>query len=381
MSFKYKKVESKSDIKRFHNLPFRIYADYPNWRPALRGEVENIFDKNKNPFFNHGECERFLVYDDNRLVARFALMIDHRNDKLFNPQMGGIGFLEMEDNKYLAKAIIRFASEWHRSRGYYAMRGPINFGENENFWGLLVENYDDPPVYGMYYHPPYYKDLLEETGAEKFDDHFSYTRDLYDPFSDKMQRIAERLNSRETIQVRPLDMKNIYRDGEYIRQIYNQAWSNQEISEREDEFTEISTETVHAMIDNLKRIILPQSSFLTFVNGEPASFIITIPDMNELLGKTRGRIRLWHIPKLILFKKKVTRVRIIVYGTLPKYRRLGLEAQIFVNGIIGIRTRNKSLKRLEGAWVSEKNWLMQRSLEALGCVHHKTHRTYRWIFD
>ncbi len=381
MSFTYRKVESKSDIKRFHNLPFRIYADYPGWRPALRGEVENIFDKKKNPFFNHGECERYLVYNDNRLVARFALMIDHKKDKLFHPRMGGIGFLELENDKYLAKAIIRFASEWHRSRGYYAMRGPINFGENENYWGLLVENYDDPPVYGMYYHPPYYKELLEATGAEKLDDHFSYTRDLYAPFSEKLQKISDRLNNRDTIVCRPLDMKHIYRDGEYIRQIYNQAWSNQEISEREDEFTELTSETVNTMIDNLKRIILPDSSFITFVNDKPASFIITIPDMNELLGKTKGRIRLWHIPKLLLFKKKVTRVRIIVYGTLPKYRRLGLEAQTFVNGIIGIRTRNKSLKRLEGAWVSEKNWLMQRSLEALGCVHHKTHRTYRWIFD
>lgn len=381
MAFTYKKVETKSDINQFHKLPFRIYADYPCWRPGLRGEIENIFDKNKNSFFEHGECERFLVYDDDRLVARFAVMIDHKKDKLYHPKMGGIGFIEMEDNKYLAGAIIRFASEWHRSRGYYSMLGPINFGENENFWGLLIENYDDPPVYGMYYHPPYYRNLLESTGAEKWDDHFSYTRPFYTPFFEKMQRIADRLNEKDSIVCRPLDLKNLYRDGEYIRQIYNQSWSNQEISEREDEFTELTPETVHRMIDNLKNILLPESSYISFVNGEPASFIITIPDMNELLVKTGGRIRFWHIPKLMFFKKKVTRVRIIVYGTLPKYRRMGLEAQTFVNGIIGIREANKSLKNLEGAWVSEKNWLMQRSLEALGCVHHKTHRTYRWIFD
>lgn len=347
----------------------------------MRGEVEAIFDKSKNPFFDHGECERFLVYDYENVVARFALMIDHKKDKLFNPKMGGIGFLEMQNDLNLFRSILNYAAEWHRSRGYYSMLGPINFGENENFWGLLVENYDDPPVYGMYYHPPYYRELIEKTNAQKFDDHYSYKRSLYDPFSEKMQRIADRLNNRDSIVCRPLDLNNLYRDGDYIREIYNKAWSNQEIAEREDEFTELTKETVKRVVDNLKKIILPNSSFLAFVNGKPASFIVTIPDMNEFLVKTGGRIRFWHIPMLLQFKKKVTRIRIIAYGTSPEYRRLGLEAFVFVNGIKNVRSANKSLKYLEGAWVSEKNWLMQRSLETLGCVHYKTHRTYRWTFD
>jgi hypothetical protein len=380
MAFDFIKVTQSNDIKNFHELPFRIYAGNKYWRPTLRSEVENIFNPAKNIFFEQGECERYLVYDGKDVVARFAMMNNREKDILYDPKMGGIGFIEMENDQNLTNAIIDFAKDWHLKRGYHAMRGPINFGENDTYWGLLVENYEDPPVYGMFYHHPYYKKLIETTGAEKFEDHYSFDRDLYAPFPDKIERISERLLERDYVQFRELNKKNLMKDAEYIRQIYNQAWRDQDIAEREGEFTELSVETVQKMAKDLKPVLLDGSSYLTFVNGEPASFIVTLADINELLVNTHGRIRLWHIPKLLRFKKTVTRIRIIAYGTVPKFRKLGLEALVFYKGVQGVRDNNPSLKRLEGAWISEKNWLMQRSVEALGCSHHKTHRTYQWLF-
>jgi len=380
MPFQIKKVTTSSDIKEFHQLPFRIYSNNKYWRPNLREEIEDIFNQSENVFFEHGECERYIVFKEGEVVGRFAVMNDQQKDKLYDPKMGGIGFIEMENDQLLANGIINFAKDWHRKRGYHAMRGPINFGENDNYWGLLVENYENPPVYGMFYHLPYYKTLLEATGAEKFEDHYSFDRDMYAPFPDKIKRISERLLQRDYIEFRELDKKNLMRDAAYIRQIYNRSWSNQDISEREGEFTELSEDTVRKMAKDLKPVLLPGSSFLTFVHGEPASFIVTLPDLSELLAETKGRIRFWHIFKLLHFKKKVTRIRIIAYGTVPKYRKLGLEALVFYRGVIGVRENNTTVKRMEGAWISEKNWLMQRSVEALGCVHHKTHRTYRWFF-
>src|SRR5690625_5507354 len=76
----------------------------------------------------------------------------------------------MRNDQGVADEIIRFSGEWHKKRGYRAFRGPVNFGENMNYWGLLIENFEEPPVYGMYYHPPYYQELLENTDAEKLED-------------------------------------------------------------------------------------------------------------------------------------------------------------------------------------------------------------------
>lgn len=380
MAFNFEPVHSSKQVDAFHELPFKIYQDYPQWSPPFRFEIEKIFDSETNVFFSKGECERFLVKNRDRVVGRFAVMNTPERDKVLEPTMGGFGFIEMEDDPELAQAIINFAKDWHRQRGYSAMRGPINFGENDTYWGLLVENYDEPPIYGMFYHPPYYKKLLEQTGAVKLDDHWSYKRNFDQPIPERMQKITDRIENRSDVDLRAIDMKNIYRDGEYIRTIYNEAWSDQEINEREEEFTELTKDTIHEMVKKLKPVMIPESVLLAFVDGEPASFIVCVPDLNEVSRETGGRLRWWHYPKLLWFKKRAKHLRTLVYGTRPKYRKMGLEALTFTRGIQYTREAAPSLEYLEGAWVSEKNWLMQRSLEALGCFHHKTHRTYKWEF-
>jgi len=381
MAYRFEKIVNKNQVDQFHQFPLEIYRNYPNWIPPFRFEIEQIFDPQKNPFFEEGECERYLMFDGDRLVARFAVMNHKKKDDQFTSKTGGFGFVEIINSQTVANAMIKFIGRWHQERGYEAFRGPINFSENDNYWGLLVENFDEPPIYGMFYHPQYYRDLLEKTGAEKLDDHWSYKRYFSDPLPERLVKITDRIESRDSVELRPIDLNNIEDDAEAIRNIYNEAWSNQDISEREEEFTELTRETVEQMISKLKRIMIPDSVLIASVNGEPASFIVCIPDLNELSDETGGKLKWWHFLKLLFFKKRATRLRTIVFGTLPKYRKMGLEALVFVRGIQMTKKAAPKLKFLEGAWVSEKNWLMQRSLEALGCFHHKTHRTYHWKID
>ena len=378
MAYSFQKVVNKKQADLFYQFPFQIYRDYPQWVPPFRFELENILKKKKNPLFERGECERYLMLDGGEPVGRFAVMNHAERDAVFDPPMGGFGFPEMINDQSAADTMIGFVKEWHLKRGYGAFRGPINFGENINWWGLLVENFEEPPIYGMHYHPPYYRELLEATGAIKIDDHWSYKRDFSDPLPERLVKITDRIESRPGVSIRPFDMNQPERDAEMIRTIYNRAWSEQDIEEREHEFTELTREDVEEMVKQLKHIMIPESVLLAFVNGEPASFIVCVPDLNEVSAETGGKLKLWHLPKLFRFKKRARHLRTTVYGTLPKYRKLGLEALTFVRGIQMTHAAAPTLEYLEGAWVSEKNWLMQRSLEALGCHHHKTHRTYRW---
>lgn len=380
MKFRFEQVEEPGQVDLFHELPFDIYRDYPQWSPPFRFEIENIFDPGSNPFHRRGECERYLVWSGEQVVGRFAVMNTPERDRVHDPTMGGLGFIEMYDEQELADAIVNFARDWHRRRDYGAMRGPVNFGENDTYWGLLVENFEEPPIYGMFYHPPYYRERLENTGAVKLDDHWSYKRSFEKPIPERMARITDRIESRSDVELRPIDKRNIYRDAEYMRQIYNEAWRSQDISEREENFTELTRQTVRNMVDKLKPVMIPESVLLAFVDGEPASFILCVPDLNEISKETGGRLRWWHYPKLLWFKRRCTRLRTLVYGTRPRFRKMGLEALTFTRGIEYTYRAAPTLDYLEGSWVSEKNWLMQRSLEALGCHHHKTHRTYKWEF-
>jgi hypothetical protein len=381
MAYTFQKIENKKQVDLFHQFPFGIYENDPNWIPPFRFEIEKIFNPNENPLFEKGEAERYLMFDDTKLVARFAVMNHSERDTVFETPMGGFGFLEMINDQKVADAVIGFAKKWHGERRYKAFHGPVNFGENMNYWGLLVDNFDEPPIYGMHYHAPYYKELVEKTGAVKLDDHWSYKREFDMPLPERLVRITDRIESRPDVSLRPIDMKNLERDAEYIRQIYNMAWSEQDIEEREHEFTELTKEDVQQMVKQLKPIMIPESVLIAFVGDEPASFIVCVPDLNEISAETKGKLKWWHLPKLLRFKKRAKHLRTTVYGTLPKYRKLGLEALTFVRGIQMTKEAAPTLLHLEGTWVSEKNWLMQRSLEALGCYHHKTHRTYKWVVD
>ncbi len=381
MAYRFQKVESKNQVDQFHDFAFLIYQDYKNWIPPFRFEIEAIFDPQKNPFFEKGECERFLMFDDDTLIARFAVMNHPEKDSVFDPKMGGFGFVEMINDQAVADAMIEFVAKWHQARGYQKFRGPINFGENDNYWGLLVENFDEPPMYGMFYHPPYYKELIENTSAVKLDDHWSYKRRFDEPLPERLVRITDRIENKPGVELRPINLKNLDEDAEAIRSIYNASWSNQDIVDREHEFTELTRETVQQMVGKLKKVMIPESVLIAFVNGEPASFVVCIPDLNEVSAKTKGLMKWWQIPRLLLLKRRATRLRSLVFGTVPKYRKLGLEALTFIRGIQMTKKAVPTLEYFEGVWVSEKNWLMQRSLEALGCKHHKTHRTYTWDID
>ncbi|NBC03415.1 MAG: hypothetical protein GVY20_06885, partial [Bacteroidetes bacterium] len=205
MAYRFQKIDSKKEIDLFHEFPFSIYGEYPNWIPPLRFEVENVFNPEKNSFFDGGICERYLMFEGDELVARFALMNHPEKDAALTPKMGGLGFLEMINDQSVANEVINFARAWHKEYDYSAFRGPINFGQNMNYWGLLVENFEEPPIYGMFYHPPYYKVLLENTGAEKLDDHWSYKRDFSEPIPERVVRITDRIESRPDVTTRPID--------------------------------------------------------------------------------------------------------------------------------------------------------------------------------
>jgi len=380
MSFQIQKIKSAKQVKAFHALPERLYKNHPWYRPPFRFEIENVFDPQKNERFQKGgECERFLICYKDHVVGRFALFIDPEKDERYDPKLGGIGFIEMEDRTGIAGQMIDFAKEWHRKRGYTGFRGPINFGENDTFWGILREGFEDHNVYGMLYHHEYYERLIENTSPEKFDNLFMYQLKMDGALPERLVNITNRLKAKKNVKIRPIDNKNLQRDGELIRQVYNRAFGDQVIEEREEEFIGISEETIRQMIKKLKSVLMPETSPIVFVDGKPASFLVSVPDLHEISAQTNGKLKWWHLPKLIGFKKRAEKFRPLAFGTDPQYRGRGLEALVFIEGFKWTKEYYPNLKVLEGGFVSEKNWIMRRSLEAFGCKIAKKYRVYKWM--
>lgn len=379
MSFRIQKVEHAADIKAFHRLPEKLHGHRPEWRPPFKGEVEAIFDPGKNERFQKGgTCERFLIRYADEVVGRFSLFTDPEKDERYQPKLGGMGLPEFRDIEGVVPAMITFARKWFEDRGYSGFRGPVNFGENDRYWGIQLSGFDQPNVYGMVSHQLYYEKHIEATGAEKFDDVFMYGRKIAEEIPERLIRITDRLMQKEEVEVRAIRKGQLEEDGELIRQIYNRAFSVQVVQEREEEFTGITRETIRSTIRKLKPVLMPETSPIALVNGEPASFLVSVPDLNELSAQTGGTLKWWHYLKILTLKKRVTRIRPLAFGTLPEHRGKGLEALLWRYGIEALREHYPNVKEMEGGFVSEKNWIMRRSLEALGCEVVKKYRVYKW---
>ena len=184
-------VSDKRTIKEFIKVPKIIYKNDDNWICPLDMEIKKIFNPQKNTSFKHGEAVRWILKNESgRLIGRIAAFYDKR--KAFNnlQPTGGIGFFECINDKNAANELFNTAKQWLKEKGMEAMDGPINFGENFFYWGLLVEGFTQP-VYGMPYNFPYYKDLFESYGFKNYYEEYSYSRPTDKPYPERMIRLAE----------------------------------------------------------------------------------------------------------------------------------------------------------------------------------------------
>ena len=135
-------VKTKHDKKEFIDFPKELYKGDPYWVCQLDSVIESVFDPAKNHTFIHGEAIRWILTDDDgNTIGRIAAFIDNVRSSANKQPTGGIGFFEVIEKREAAFTLFDTAREWLAARGMEAMDGPINFGENDNNWGLLVEGF------------------------------------------------------------------------------------------------------------------------------------------------------------------------------------------------------------------------------------------------
>src|SRR5688572_12797293 len=130
-------VANAKQAREFINLPKQLYKNDPLWICPLDSDIEAVFDPSRNIFFSHGVCTRWLLKDKNdSTIGRIAAFVN--NEKAHkNPQpTGGVGFFECINDIQAAHFLFDTAKAWLKSKGMQAMDGPINFGENDKYWGL-----------------------------------------------------------------------------------------------------------------------------------------------------------------------------------------------------------------------------------------------------
>ena len=168
-------VKTSAHIKAFHQIPFEIYKNDSNWIPHIKQDVEKVFTKKENKFFRHGEAIRWILKnDDNVYIGRISAFINRKKAFSEKQPTGGVGFFECTNDPEASSLLFDTAKKWLEDREMEAMDGPINFGERDRYWGLLVEGFENRPIYANPYQPPYYQKLFEDYGFLTYFEQFMY---------------------------------------------------------------------------------------------------------------------------------------------------------------------------------------------------------------
>ena len=363
-------------FRDFLFFPRDLYKSDPNWIPYSIFDIKNVFDPDKNRFFRHGRSNRWILNDaSGKTIGRIAAFINY--DKL-NPSrlaVGGIGFFECIDDEESSTLLFNTAKEWLQQQGMQAMDGPINLGENLNYWGLLVEGFKCPSL-GMNYNFPYYEKLFDSYGFKKLYDQFTNLLDATIPMPERFTRIADRIMNNPNYTFRHIEKNHFKKFAADLQEIYNDAWSDFE------NFTPIELETILESFIQMKPIIDEKIIWYAYCNDEPVAFIVCLPDANRILRRMDSDFEWLNKVKFIWYKNRevIDRLRIFVMGCKKKFQNHGLESALIRCLQLEVLPR-KTIKEVELAWVGDFNNKMLAIHNATGAKRDKVHRTYRYVFD
>lgn len=366
-------------------LPVRLYQGSQYWIRPLDKDIEGVFDTQKNKLFKAGgEAARWIAVDNTgHTVGRVAAFINPKTINKGNDQpTGGMGFFECIEDSSVAFALLDTCKNWLSERGIEAMDGPINFGDRDQHWGLLIEGFDKEPLYGMGYHWPYYQRFFEQYGFQLYFEQLTFF--LHIPKEKFMERVdmtffdrAQRIYEQPGYEFKHINRKQLDQFADDFRIIYNAAWGKHLGTE------DISPEKARALLQRMKPILEEELMWFGYYKGQPVAFFIMLPELNQIFKYVNGRLD-W-IGKLKFLYHKLLKTNHkafgVIFGVVPRFQRLGVESAIALSFSKVCWEGDYQYKELELNWIGDFNPKMIRFAELLGGVVHKRHATYRYLFD
>lgn len=359
-------VSGRRDLEAFIGFPYALHRNDALWVPVLRSDVRTLLSRKKNPFFEHAEAAYFLARREGEVVGRIAAVHNRLHNEFHDDRVGFFGLFESVDDHAVAESLFDAAAAWLRARGLDTLRGPASLSTNDEC-GLLVDGFDTPPVLMMPHNPRHYVSLVESAGFAKAKDLLAYRR----PSEGLSARLVEGvalLQKRHAIRVRPLELRKFADEVALVKRLYNAAW------ERNWGFVPMTDPEIDHMAKQFRPVVVPELVVFAEHAGQTVGFAIALPDLNVAF-KTNPSGRLFPgILKVLWAARKITRLRVILLGTLPEWRGRGVDALLYKT--IWENARAKGFAWAEAGWILEDNHPMRNALVRMGFEAYKTYRMY-----
>ncbi|MFZ1743780.1 MAG: N-acetyltransferase [Pontixanthobacter sp.] len=372
-------VTGKAQRKLFVKLGQEFAVRTPHSVPQIFSELMELVDPVKNPFFDHARVELLIAYRGGIAIGRISAHIDELALALppeqgFGPGTGMFGYFDAVDEE-TGRALMAAAEDWLRGQGMDRVLGPISM----SIWeepGLLTLGHDHAPVIMMGHHPAHYQGWIEANGYAPAKRLLTYDLDVSKQFPPLVQRIVKSAERNQRLTMRNADKSKFGREVRIILDILNDAWSDNwgfvPFTEREIDYA----------AKKLKPIVLSELVKIVELDGVPQAFMLTLPDINNMLTRIDGKLLPFGWFKLLrwLRNPKSADMRVPLMGVLKKHHNTRLASQMAFMMIDDIRrTAHEKLgvTRGEIGWILDDNKGMIAIADTIGSAINREYMIYQ----
>ena len=345
-----RQVQTKQDRKAFVDFAWEVYKDDPAWVPPLKDEVHGLITPGKNPWFEHATAQLWLAERAGDVVGRISAQVDQLVQEHMGPGTGQWGMFEVLDGQAAAK-LIATAEDWLRTKGMTRALGPISL----SIWdepGLEIEGFSEPPTVMMGHHKPEYHAWIAAAGYAKAKDLLTYEVDIAHWDDPRISRLIEAGERNSKIRIRQVDKSRFAEEARVILNLLNDAWSTNW------GYVPLTESEIAYAGKKLKPIIYNELVRIAEYDGEPVAFMITLPDINELIKDLNGELFPFGWAKLLwrLRKPRTRRARVPLMGVAKKLHQSRLASQLAF--MLIEFTRRDAVGKF-GIQVGEFGWILE----------------------
>ncbi len=375
--------------KEFLRVNVEINKNNPHYIIPLEKDINDVFDPKKNKSFRFGEATRWILKDNSgKLIGRIAAFANKKyKNKGDDVPVGGMGFFDSINDQAAADMLLDVAKHWLLQKGFEAMDGPINFGERDRWWGLVVKGHDIPPMYCMNFNAPYYQQLLENYGFKGFFNQICFAMStnqlIQKKYYDRHAECAKDPNF-SSAHIKKSQLGKFAAD---FTIVYNKAWAGH------GGLKQLEEKVVLKMFQSMKPVMDERVNWFIYYKEEPIGVWINLPDLNRWFKYLNGKFTLWHKLKFLWVKATVPNKKFtgLVFGVVPEFQGKGADSYLIIEGCrviqnLKIENGNYILGKpiyddYEMQWIGEFNPKMINVAEAIAGNRSRILTTYRYLFD
>lgn len=375
--FELTEVSTPQQEEEFILVNVRLNSNDPAYIRPLDKDVRDVFDEKKNKTFRFGQVKRWILKNGSgKYLGRISTFTNKKyRNRGDDVPVGGIGFFDCVNDQAAADFLFDTAKQWLTQQGMEAMDGPINFGERDRWWGLVVEGFQ-PPLYGMNFNPPYYQTLLETYGFQPFFHQICFGMKPKNKLSDKVMERHAVYEKDYHYTVRNLKKNDLGKYAADFATVYNAAWAGH------GGLKEMRKEQVMVMFQKMKPVMDESIIWYAYHDEKPIAIFVNLPDLNQWFKHLHGKFDLLHKLKFLWVKNtvKCTKFTGLVFGIVPEYQGKGIDS--FIVGEAYKTVLKNPYDEYEMQWIGDFNPKMINVAQGLGDVYQSRKlTTYRYLFD